>query len=549
MGVTRMMVESVRMLPSDAHPRRLAHDGVVPAGAQTSGYPQWTHVLFLAAAAIYLYLILFVFPHTPIYRDGDGDLYQASARRLYNGEVMYRDFSQFTFPGTEVVYATLFKLFGPVSWVGNFALVGVGLILSWLTLAISRRLIRGWAMFVPALLFLTLLLPSMLDGTHHWYSVTAAMAAVAVVLEDRTPGRLVLAGILCGLSAWFTHMRGFLALVGITVFLEWEWQQRKVERQWIFGRLAYLWASFPAAVVTLNAYFVWRAGLGRFVHSTIIFGLRYYQSEHDNSWGMYLEEFPRYSTWHNLWPFLASCFVHLLLPFAYLAFQIYYRRSAKASPHQPWSGLMLLQAVGLCLFLGVAPAAEGQRMATVALPATIVFVWMLNSWERVGRKLLAVFTVGALAYAVAFPLRMQTRRWAYLDAPAGRVAFSDTSRLEIFQWVLSHTHPGDFFFDNAGTQPFAFLAGLRSPGPTLFLTTSDYTRPEQVQQLIEGLEKHHVRYILWEASFDVPSDSGVPGDHQGPLRRYLHTHYRVVKTFPGLIQVWERVDPSTLLSM
>jgi hypothetical protein len=505
-------------------------------------------MLLLAAAAIYLYLILFVFPHTPIYRDGDGDLYQASARRLFDGEVMYRDFSQFTFPGTEVVYATLFKLFGPVPWVGNFALMGAGLMLSWLTLAISRRLIRGWAMFVPALIFLTLLLPSMLDGTHHWYSVTAAMAALAVVLEDRTPGRLALAGMLCGLSAWFTHMRGFLAVAGITVFLEWEWQQRKVERRWLFSRLEYLWVSFLAAVVTLNAYFVWQAGLGRFVQSTIIFGLKYYPSEHDNSWGMYLEEFPKFSAWHNLWPFLASTFVHLLLPFAYLAFQIYYRRRAKVSPHQPWRGLMLLQAVGLCLFLGVAPAAEGQRMATVALPATILFVWMLNSWEGVGRKLLAVFTVGALTYAVAFPLHMQTRRWTYLDAPAGRVAFSDTSRLEIFQWVLSHTHPGDFFFDNAGTQPFAFLAGLRSPGPTLFLTTSDYTRPEQVQQLIEGLEKHQVRYILWEASFDVPSDSGVPGDHQGPLRRYLHTHYRVVKTFPGLIQVWERVDPSTLLS-
>ena len=95
-----------------------------------------------------------------------------------------------------------------------------------------------------------------------------------------------------------------------------------------------------------------------------------------------------------------------------------------------------------------------------------------------------------------------------------------------------------FFFDNAGTQAFASLAGLRSPGPTLFVTTSDYTRPEMVQKLVEGLEEHRVRFVLWDASFDVPSDSGVPSDHQGPLRSYLHTHYRVIKTFPGLIQVW-----------
>jgi len=535
----------MRMLPSDAYPRRLADDRGGPAKAQTIGFPQWTVLVFLAAAFAYLYLILFVFPHIPIYRDGDGDLYQASARRLFNGEVMYRDFSQFTFPGTEVLYVTLFKLFGPVLWVGNLALVGVGLGLSWLTLAISSRLIRGCARFVPALLFLTLLLPSMLDGTHHWYSVMAAMAAVAVVLEGRTSGRLAMAGILCGLSAWFTHMRGFMAVVGIAVFLGWQWEHKKMASRWLFGRLAHLWVSFLVTVVTLNAYFIWRAGLGRFVHSTIIFGLKYYHCEHDNSWGMYLEEFPRFSGLHNLGPFLSGCFVHLLLPFAYLAFQIWYRRSSRVSTDQGWDGLVLLQAVGLCLFLGVAPAAEGQRMATVALPATILFVWMLNSSGRVGRGLLVLFAVGALAFAVAFPLRMQTRRWTYLDVPAGRVAFSDTSRLELFKWVLGHTDPGDFFFDNAGTQPFAFLAGVRSPGPTLFLTTSDYTRPEQVRQLVEGLEKHQVRFILWEASFDVPSDSGVPGDNQGPLRSYLHTHYRVIKTFPGLIQVWERVGDST----
>jgi hypothetical protein len=453
---------------------------------------------------------------------------------------MYRDFDQFTFPGTEVLYVTLFKLFGPLLWVGNLALAAVGLVLSWLTLNISHKLIQGWVAFIPVLLFLTLLFPSMLDGTHHWYSVMGAMAAVAVVLEDRSPRRLACAGLLCGLSAWFTHMRGFMAILGIAIFLVWEWQQKKFGIGQLFKGLAYLWGSFVAAAMTLNGYFIWRAGLGRFVRSTIIFGLKYYRCEHDNSWGIYLQEFPRFSTWHSLGPFIASVFVHLLLPFAYLAFQLCYRRRAGISPNSTWSGLVLLQTVGLCLFLGVAPAAEGQRMATIALPATILLVWMLNSWKKLGKGLLVVLAAGTLAYAIAFPARMQTRGWTYLEVPAGRVAFSDTSRLEIFEWVLGHTRPGQYFFDNAGTQPFAFLAGLRSPGPTLFLTTSDYTRPQQVQRMVEGLEKHHVQYILWEAGFDVPSDSGVPGDHQGPLRDYLHSHYRVIKTFPGLVQVWER---------
>jgi len=530
------------MFSAKAWAERYGAGGQEPERFHPTTAPRWVVLGFLFATAVYLYLILFNLPHTPIYRDGDSDLLLASAKRLFEGEVMYRDFNQVIFPGTEVVYVILFKIFGPVPWIGNFTLMALGLGLTWITLAISRKLIPGWSAFVPALLFLTLIYPSMLDATHHWFSVMAALAAVAVVLEERTPGRLAMAGTLGGLAAWFTHARGLLAVLGIAVFLGWEWQQKKLGRRWLFQGLGWLWASFLVAVVTLNAYFIWRAGLGRFLGSTIIFGLKYYGSEYDNSWAMYLQEFPRLSPWRGLAPFLAGLFVHLVVPYVYLLFQICYRRRAEASPRQPWDGLVLLQAVGLCLFLGVAPAAETQRLATVALPATILLVWILNSWERMGRGILAACVAGALTFAIALPVRMQTRRWIYLDLPAGRVALLDSSRLEVFQWVLGHTKPGEFFFNNVGTYPYVFLAGLRCPGPLLFLTTSDYTRPEMVQQVVEGLEKHHVRFIMWEVSLDVPSGADVAADHLGPLRLYLRTHYRVVKTFAGLSQVWERND-------
>lgn len=76
----------------------------------------------------------------------------------------------------------------------------------------------------------------------------------------------------------------------------------------------------------------------------------------------------------------------------------------------------------------------------------------------------------------------------------------------------------------------------------MFLTLTDYTRPEQVRKLMEALEKHHVQYILWEAAFEFEGDGGMKSDHLEPLRMYLRAHYRVVKTFPGLDQIWERAD-------
>jgi hypothetical protein len=74
-----------------------------------------------------------------------------------------------------------------------------------------------------------------------------------------------------------------------------------------------------------------------------------------------------------------------------------------------------------------------------------------------------------------------------------------------------------------------------------FLTPTDYNRPEQVQQALEALEEHRVRFVIWDVEMDLPYENRTAGDHLGPLRDYLHRHYRAVKTF-STEQVWERIE-------
>jgi len=374
--------------------------GRPPAGP--SRIPWWGDLFFLLATFVYLYLILFVLPGTPVYLDGDGDVYLANAKRMFEGEVMYRDFAQFTTPGTEVVYSALFNIFGPRLWVGNAMLVVLGLTLAWLTLRISRKVLTGWYAFLPALLFLTLFFRNRLEATHHWFSIVAVVSAVAVVLEERTPARLVVAGTLCGTAVWFTQVHGLMAVLGLGVFLVWEWQQKKRGWHWLLQSLGTLVASLLVAVVFLSAYFVWQAGLRRFLDSTIIFGLKYFRAEsRHNSWEAYLLDIPRMGAWRGLGPMLTGLLVYPLVPFVYVAFQIRYRRDVDIHPRQTWDGLMLLQAVGLCLFIGVAPAPGLWRLHTVTLPATILIVWILSSRGRMGRAILAALAAGTLVFAFA----------------------------------------------------------------------------------------------------------------------------------------------------
>src|SRR5215469_3536983 len=129
---------------------------------------------------VYLYLILFVPPRTPFDLSfGDNGLALREAVRILQGQVIYRDFFDVHFPGTQYFYALLIRLFGAQAWIPNASLLCLGLGFLWASIVISRPLLRGAAVFLPGLLFLVLSFHNYLDPTHHWYSALLIMTAVA----------------------------------------------------------------------------------------------------------------------------------------------------------------------------------------------------------------------------------------------------------------------------------------------------------------------------------------------------------------------------------
>src|SRR5207244_1073371 len=83
---------------------------------------------------------------------GDVTVYLLNAARMLEGQAIYKDFFQYTTPGTELVYFVLFRLFGPRAWIPNAMLFALGLSVTWLSIAISRKLVLGWLPFLSALL-------------------------------------------------------------------------------------------------------------------------------------------------------------------------------------------------------------------------------------------------------------------------------------------------------------------------------------------------------------------------------------------------------------
>jgi len=493
----------------------------------------WMSLLLLAGCG-FLYLETFILPATPRAATGDETIYLHQGERMFEGEMIYRDYDHFTFPGTDVLYMALFKLFGVRAWIPQAMLVLVGLGLFWLSIGISSKLLSGALVFLPGFLFLTFPFSAYLDATHHWYSALAATGALAVLLKQRTGTRLAWAGALWGIATCFAQSM-VCGVLGFAVFLLWE--RYRVNEAWgtLLKKEACLFSSYVGVVVGFLSYFVWKAGLRPFLYYTFTFVARYYPADDANTWRSYAAEWPSIHTRAN-WPDLVAWpLIHFIVPLVYILFFVRCRRESKSQPHEPWEQLMLVSVTGLSLFLTVASAPTWNRLYTVSLPALILLVWFLKFSFPVERVLLRGLWASAVVLALMKPIVTQMRWKAYLDLPTGRTAFSKPAFYEEAAWLAARTRPGNYFF---GDQGFSFALRLRNPARVEFVRPTDYTRPEEVQNVLQALEEHKVEFVSWYPGVDDPPDPD--RDHLGPLRRYLHSHYVVATTFAGGYEIWER---------
>lgn len=500
--------------------------------------------LFLLASLFFLYSFLFVAHFVPIEgKSWDSLLYLAPGQRMYQGELIYRDVFEFVTPGTAFVNFCMFKLFGLRLWIPDFLALSLGIGLVWVGIVISRKLMKPILALLPSACFLVTSRGFLCDSTHHWYSVLAALAAIAVLLEERTALRIAAAGVFCGLSTSFTQTRGIAVLAGLAVFLLWESRQNEEGWKRLVRKEAWLLLSFAAAFLALNAYFILEAGPARYFWCTVIFVLKYYpKTSAANTIQVIATQFPGYQSLSTfLFPFAKWLLSFALVPFVFAFFFVrYIRRSSKQTVEQ-WSRPMLVAIVGLFMLLSIAPAPDLLRMKASIFPAFILMGWFLDSKQKPVMALVAILSV-ATACAAFFSLaRQRPHLVGILTTPQGQLAYTEAESFEIDAWVQRHTHPMDYFYEVAYSDDYFYL-NLRNPTPLPCIENNGYTTREQVSDIIHGLEQHKARYILWGPSYlDIsPGSKAALDDHLDPLRNYLHNHYTKVKAFSNTKEIWER---------
>jgi hypothetical protein len=516
----------------------IGEEKLIPAARSHADKSSFQSGWYLASIAALTFLIcclrLFVLPHTPLLLWGDAPGYAIKGVRLLGGEVPYRDFFEFVTPGTDLFYAFLFRLFGVSLWAMHLAMAllaaAVAALMTWCT----RRLVQGWIQFLPAALLIGFVLGYSLDLTHHWFSTLALLCAIAILLDGSSLPRVAWAGAFCGLAATFTQTKGAAAVLALLVYSIWI-SRRENDGTGKWWRRCLLLILFALAVfLAINGPFIIAAGVRKWAWDVIVFPVHYFGSVQANTWTGAFSQFigsPGSLKW------VVFPFQYLVVPLTYIWFFLHLKQ-AKEEDSEPWNQLMLVALVGLAMFAAVAPGMSIRRVSAANPPAVLLLTYLLSKRRRVRTALvLGGFSI-LIALAAIASIQLKPRR--FLTLPIGQVAVPPRADYyDIYRWMAENTESGQWYF---GLPPLTLALELKNPTPMGEMSLGEYTRPEQVTEIVEGIERVGVRIIVLRPAMYRPTSGDLLPDHLQPFRDNLYLHYRREHVFQSGDEVWRRID-------
>jgi hypothetical protein len=489
------------------------------------------YLISLLSSAAFLYLRTFLLPATPLNAFGDEIHYFLHAVRMLHGELPYRDFFTFVFPGTDLLYAGVFRIFGVHQWVAQGLILVLGLLLTSTVTWISSSVLRRRLVLLPPLLFLVFDFTSALDATHHWWSTLSVLAATGLLLDGRDRRRIVASGALCGIATLFTQTQGVLSLIAIVLYLV---VTRRNERgSSALREVALLVMPFVIVVGGVIGYFAGQVGLRTIVYWTIYFPLAYFSTIPAHTPRAYFLQMPGLHRPGDLFFSIPYLLIHLVVPLIYILCLVRLIRIRARMEPLLRGKVFLITVVGFATFFSVINAPTFLRLCVVAPPALILCVWYFSGAARQDRWVRCALWAAGIVFLLYLPISRQRHERAYVDLPTGRTAFTNARQYDKAQWFAARTHPGESFFN----EPFvAFALSLNSPGPIDYVLPSQFTRPEQVDALLKSMTAHQTRFIYLYPELYGPIHAG---DNLGPLREYIAKNYHLANA-DSAGQTWER---------
>lgn len=475
-------------------------------------------------------------PHSLQPADESVHLYEA--KRLLEGEVLYRDFFNFITPGWFYLMASLFRLFGTSIETARATMAVVHGLTAVLVYFACRRLeIRRELSVLPAFAYLALCQSAWPLVSQHWISTilcAALLFAWTKQRESRTASLLGLA-IALGLLISVQQQRGVFMAVATVVWLLADaglrrWYAFTPTASAALRQAAILTAGTTLVVGLILTVAVATAGFAAVWNALVIFPLFNYRSEMSCPWG----DVNLLSGWYAQFTYplvLKYLPVVLVVSFLRLAWLAARRRELAVA-----QGLLLVlifcgaSALSIAYFpdfikisfiafaFCVAAAENLEWLArktpgsphlkqivlwTLAAGALVLAAWHLSANQDALRRIYPISHMtafGRVDYKSAEEAQLRDQLDALLDTAPTRALYAYPILADLYLTVPA---------DNPTPYGFFFAAGYHSP--------------EQVQQVIDILRARQLPYIVALPGFQKADD---------PVFRYITEAYEPLSAKP-----------------
>jgi hypothetical protein len=479
--------------------------------------------------ATFAYLMAFP-PHI---NEADESFILYGAKRILNGEALYRDIFEFLAPGAFYFYALAYAVGGTSVTAERLATAFLNSTSSMLTYFLALHVASEPEAILAGLFVAVACVPTWDMASHHWIGTTLSLATAAALLStrlrDSTRLRPALAGLFTGLLVCSHQGRGMWVIGWLAVTLPalvWAGppghRVRRCIRELVYAALAGAIVS-----VAILGFAIWKASLHEMIYATYTWVV--------SSYGPYHLGWMR---WAGLTPFADG---GRRFTWLWLLRVIPWILSVEAVlvPIAMWRHGVRTQLVRLALLLLAAVSAisifywpDFVHVAFIAPFSMIVLAGLVHRAASASRLRRFRLTVPALRLgwcALLLALVLKARSNLVLSREDNPIilptAFGVIAGTDRYAQTLSELHeilgPSEKppHLLSYPTEAWVYLT-LPADNPTPFsLLRRGYSTPAQFRQAIDRLEHDPAAMVLVNRAF---------ADADDPMMKFIKTRYREV---------------------
>lgn len=238
-----------------------------------------THYLKLAIGYVIVFAITYwylsYYKNMLYSLSADEGIFLYGAKRVLDGQILYKDFFSHFFPGNYYLLALIYKLFGYSFLVAREALVLMNCLINVLVFYLSYKALRSWYAILPPLFFLVLGFPNWMQFSHFWTGDLFLLLSLVFLLwylEENKPYYLYSAAVLLGFTTLFQQATGVYGIIIFTaILLLIKHKEPKFLRNMI---CFFVWIAIPVAV--MFSYIALKGGLIDFIQQQMFIVLNVY---------------------------------------------------------------------------------------------------------------------------------------------------------------------------------------------------------------------------------------------------------------------------------